>query len=705
MDSDIITQTSVVLDAMKNSKVGVITGNDFQEHAFKLLKQKFPKTYPYEVRIPKSIAEMKEGDFSPARVITVEKPFEGPFSDIWFGDTTNGIDLLCGYINGDNRFVLDTALGDRPVHGILVGATGQGKSVTLNSIIYNACTLYPPWELCLTLSDAKVVEFKSIATNNPMPHIDAVAATGDVDYLLSVLETKHREMEEVNQVFVKAAEVFGKEVKNVKSFRKVTGLTLPRNLMIFDEFQAMFANAKKLSSRITDTLDLITRLGRNAGYHLLLTSQELGSDIPKAMLGNITYRAAMGCQPEVSSMILGNTGASVNMGRMGKMILNLNSANADPADNINVSVPYMDPQAGEIAHRMIDLGKEYDVTRHMNFYDEQKIERLAGFREWLTKQPVNQDVLYLGAPSFVSDEPSNRVVLRFSKEENNNIMVLSATQQNLMRHLIMLKENIQRHGTPNVVSCTSSVYEEYGARELSEQLFFDEKDYEHNQALVVARSIIYRRIACLETDKYIFEGGNTDADLSQTENLFYQAFEKGSVFDTELNRLRFFVMKNLINTDPVLAKAFSIYDDEGKLNMIVAAIKLYQAYGALDAHLTREAVPALTVWMLGFDKLIGFGVLQKTKNMQDFKQMLLDSTAANVRFFMFANSFEEFTELRELMHWYIFDKPVPADITKVNKDDNYPEQIGGPLAVVYDIKDKTIGCRKFKKLFFDGEMP
>ena len=189
-DNDIIAQTSCVGDALKHSKIGLISGDGFQCKAFPMLEAKVNRQYPYTVKIPRSLDVMLSGDFTPAKEITVKEPIKGPFSNMWFGDSTSGIKLLCGYINGDSRYIFDTELGDAVVHGIMVGATGQGKSVTLNAIIYNACTLYAPWEMHLTLSDAKIVEFKSIAQNNPMPQIETVAATGDVYYLLSVLEQK-----------------------------------------------------------------------------------------------------------------------------------------------------------------------------------------------------------------------------------------------------------------------------------------------------------------------------------------------------------------------------------------------------------------------------------------------------------------------------------------------------------------------------------
>ena len=100
---------------------------------------------------------MLEGDFEPAYTITVTKPVQGIYTQNWFGDTIDGFYLHgCGYVNGDNRYLAKQKLDDADIHMILAGATGQGKSVTLNSIILTACSEYAPWELNLTMCDAKI---------------------------------------------------------------------------------------------------------------------------------------------------------------------------------------------------------------------------------------------------------------------------------------------------------------------------------------------------------------------------------------------------------------------------------------------------------------------------------------------------------------------------------------------------------------------
>ena len=71
-DNDIITQTGCVGESLKHSKIGLISGDGFQRKAFPMLEAKVDRQYPYTVKIPRSIDEMIDGDFSPAKEIVVK---------------------------------------------------------------------------------------------------------------------------------------------------------------------------------------------------------------------------------------------------------------------------------------------------------------------------------------------------------------------------------------------------------------------------------------------------------------------------------------------------------------------------------------------------------------------------------------------------------------------------------------------------------
>lgn len=704
-DQDIIRQHDLFMEAYAKSGNGSVTGESFLRKALPVLEQRYNRTYPYVVRIPKSLDEMLQGDFSPAREIVIEKPFEGPYGHVWFGDSSKGVMLLTGYVNGDSRYVSDVTLGDKHIHAILAGATGQGKSVTLNSIIYGACALYAPWEMTLTLSDAKIVEFKSIAMNNPMPQIETVAATEDVDYLLSVLENKVAEMNKLNSVFTKAQEHFKKPVKKIEEFREVTGLNLPQNIMIFDEFQTMFTKAKKLAPQVTKAIDAFARLGRNTGYHLLLASQELGTDLPKNTIANMTVRAAMGCQPEVSDMILGNDGAAANLGEKGKLIINLNSANKSKEDNINVRVPYIDPITGEIASNLIEHGKQLGVAKVMRFYDEAEVVYQNEYPAFISRFKHSWRTFFLGKPSFIMKDADQCVKMTFDGKDRENLCVLSAIQEDLLRQFLMLKYNaLQTPEIQNFVICANSAFEEEAnANELSSQFFFKESDYENSQMFKIARSILYRRILCLKADELVFKDQRTTED---SDVLFYSVYEKGSEFDTLLYRSRFCYLQVLINTDPIISAGLGLGgNDDAILVNLQNCIKMYQAYGADKVRLTSDKMSQIFVWVLGIDRILGLGRDSNSKKMESFKKLLQDCNLANMRFFVFSSTFEEMTALKAAFRWFILDKPMSRDISKIGAQDCYPDQIGSCLSVLFDANDTQTGCKKYKKMFYEGEMP
>ena len=316
MEEDLQENHINYLQAYITSSSATFLEDGFIRKSFPKLEKMYNRVYPYDVKIPKSIVKLREGDFTPAKIIRITEPIKGSFSNIWFGDASDGVFLRCGYRDGDSRYICNQKLDDSDIHMVLGGSTGQGKSVTLNSIIYGMCLEYAPWEITLTLCDAKIVEFKSYALQTPMPHIKNIAATGDADYLISVLQNLDKEMMILNSAFTKAG------VKNIKDFRKQTGLCLPQNIIVMDEFQTMFKFAGKKASLIEKILDDFARLGRNTGYHLLLASQEIGSEITPQTLGNIKVRAAVGCAAAVSEKILGNDAAKNNFGKKGRLLFN-----------------------------------------------------------------------------------------------------------------------------------------------------------------------------------------------------------------------------------------------------------------------------------------------------------------------------------------------------------------------------------------------
>lgn len=707
---DICTQTDMFVNGYRDSSNAPFLEDAFMKKSFGVLEKRVGRKYPYEVKIPKSFLEMLDGDFNPARIIVVREPIKGAYSNIWFGDTTDGVHFRCGYVNGDSRYISEQALDDKTPHGFLAGATGQGKSVTLNSIIYGMCSEYAPWELKLVLSDAKIVEFKSIALNDPMPQIDIVAATGDSDYLLSVLETKYNEMQTLNSIFTKASQVYGQTIHNIKDFRKVTGLTLPRNVLVFDEATSMFANAGKKVNKLVELIAKFAALGRNTGYHMLLTSQEVSSDLPDKTLANLALRGALGCTAAVSSKVLGNEEAKNNLGKKGRLLFNANNGEGSKDANVLIRVPYMPgEQSTEIAKAVIKQGEAFKVTPVLRFYDEQDFLYEDRYDKFLENFPADGKKLYLGPPSFIMSGEEQCLSLALTRDDGENICAIGGSANNNVRLFKMLSKNVMRiPGAVNIVLCANSLfYTECNLEQLAKQNLYDERNYEGSSAIQITISTIYRRSLCLRVDELVFKNPSV-SEVSDTQ--FYENFEKGSSYDTLTNRSRWFYTQGLLESDANLAIAFKFHnasDDvkyEKRCNLASAVIKMCEQYGAAERRLVVDDLPMLFSWILGADRVLGFGRDNNTRNTAEFKKAMTESTAVNVRFIVFTNTFEELTDLKRAFRWYILDGIPDVEKNRIKCED-YPAQVSSVLAVLFDTIDNENPCRKFKKMFLKGEQP
>lgn len=712
VDDDILQSSSSFFKAYDSASSSGFTEDMYLKKIIPRELKETSRKYPYQVKIPKSYESMLDGDFEPERIITINKPMQGPYGEMWFGDSTKGFQLFAGYKNGDSRFGCKEALGDGNVHGILVGATGQGKSVTLNAFIYGGCYVYPPWELKLTLCDAKIVEFKGIALNNPMPQISSVAATGDADYLISVLADKSKEMYLRNSVFTKVFGKFGKEVKKIEEFREVTGLALPQIIIIIDEFQVMLKGAGKKLPELMKHIYSFAKLGRSTGVHLLLASQEVGSDLPKEILSNIKLRMAMGCFPNVSEAVLGNDGAAANMGKKGYMIMNADTTEKNSKlFNTLYRVPYAPPaQITEMSTSIIKAGKEINAGYIMKFYDEQSSITESRYANFLKQFKLDLNTFYLGEPAFVLEDEEQCLKFRLTGKEVENISVVTNTDKGLARFARMLQMNIQlAGGCSNIVLCTHPTIDEMiDLSGWAKNFYFEDKQYEGSMFFSIAKSTIYKRKMMLKADTNIFKGIQYRNEVS--DKIFDLILGKGTKYDTKLNRERVAQYFNILD-DELIRVGLQLDGLKGEAlenqrrQLAATCIQLCDDYGVSNVQLVLEKLPVLYIWIVGADRVIGLGRSSKSRNIDDLLKCMQDSCEVNCRYILFTTTYTDITQLLGGMRWFILDNLATSEITKLKCGDQYPAEVSGGLAVLRDSSDVTLNsCKKFKKMIFDGEI-
>jgi len=173
----------------------------------------------------------------------------------------------------------ETAQGGVGPHGLLVGATGSGKSELLRTLVVGLTLTHPSTELNLVL-----VDFKGGATFAPfadLPHTAALITNLADDE--SLLDRTH---DALTGELVRRQEVL--RAAGVASVSE-GGHGLPTLVIVVDEFSELLAGRPDL----TDLFVQIGRLGRSLGLHLLLATQRLEEGRLRGLESHLSYRVAL----------------------------------------------------------------------------------------------------------------------------------------------------------------------------------------------------------------------------------------------------------------------------------------------------------------------------------------------------------------------------------------------------------------------------
>lgn len=228
-------------------------------------------------------------DLSP----TVARVRTDDISTWWKEDSSRGLFVPIGQKGAREVAILGFDSSNRS-GALLVGRPGSGKSTLLHTCIGGLATLYGPGQLELYLVDFKEgVEFKSYAAEG-LPHARVVAIESDREFGVSILESLTDELTRRGELFRSA----GGRHAGIREFRTDFGEALPRVLLIFDEFQVLFAKNDRIGIAAADLLETIIRQGRGFGVHVLLGSQSLsgidalGAHVPQLLTTRILLPAS-----------------------------------------------------------------------------------------------------------------------------------------------------------------------------------------------------------------------------------------------------------------------------------------------------------------------------------------------------------------------------------------------------------------------------
>ncbi|WBL19691.1 type VII secretion protein EccCa [Citricoccus sp. NR2] len=192
-------------------------------------------------------------------------------------------------------------------HGLLIGATGSGKSEVLRTMVLGMVLTHSPEQLNLVL-----VDFKGGATfagMSELPHVSATITNLESElYLVDRMEEAlHGEMVR-RQELLRAAGNYA----NVGDYEKarLAGQhqhpALPALFIILDEFSELLT----AKPEFIDTFVAIGRLGRSLEIHLLLATQKLEESRLRGLDSHLSYRIGLRTFSQADSRaVLGKTDA------------------------------------------------------------------------------------------------------------------------------------------------------------------------------------------------------------------------------------------------------------------------------------------------------------------------------------------------------------------------------------------------------------
>ncbi|MGH1565690.1 type VII secretion protein EccCa [Mumia sp. DW29H23] len=183
----------------------------------------------------------------------------------------------------------ESAHGGMGPHGLVVGATGSGKSEMLRTLVSSLLVGHGPDRLALML-----VDFKGGATFAAMEHIPHLAGMitnlqDDLTLVDRMRDALYGEMQRRQEVLKSAG-----NLPNVTAYQERIDAgeplePLPHLLVIVDEFSELLTAKPDFAELFV----AIGRIGRSIGVHLLLATQKLEMGKIRGLESHLSYRISL----------------------------------------------------------------------------------------------------------------------------------------------------------------------------------------------------------------------------------------------------------------------------------------------------------------------------------------------------------------------------------------------------------------------------
>jgi DNA segregation ATPase FtsK/SpoIIIE, S-DNA-T family len=200
----------------------------------------------------------------------------------------------------------------RMPHLLIAGATGQGKSVCINSLVCSLLLQATPSQLRLLMIDPKRVELTGY---NGLPHL-ATPVIVEAHQAATALRWAVAEMDRRYKL------LSAEGVRNIAGYNQRAqerrARPLPYIVVVIDELADLMMVA---AGEIEELVCRIAQLARAVGIHLVIATQRPSTDIITGLIkANIPSRIAFAVGSQVDSRVILDTGGAEKLLGRGDML-------------------------------------------------------------------------------------------------------------------------------------------------------------------------------------------------------------------------------------------------------------------------------------------------------------------------------------------------------------------------------------------------
>jgi S-DNA-T family DNA segregation ATPase FtsK/SpoIIIE len=246
--------------------------------------------------------------------------------------------------------VKEAAQGGAGPHGLVIGATGSGKSELLRTLVLALACTHSSETLNFVLAD-----FKGGATFlgvEDLPHVSAVITNLSeelplVDRMQDALRGEMTRRQEI----LRAAGNYSSVLDYERARAQGAALQpLPTLLVVVDEFSELLTNKPEFAELFV----MIGRLGRSLAVHLLLASQRLEEGRLRGLETHLSYRICLRTfSASESRMVLGVPDAHTLPNEPGNGYMKVDVSSMTRFKAAYVSGPYEKPRPAEHAEVVV----------------------------------------------------------------------------------------------------------------------------------------------------------------------------------------------------------------------------------------------------------------------------------------------------------------------------------------------------------------